>query len=173
KFIFVECGCEPEQSLAEADWISDLTKSEGRLKGIVAHASLERGDEARQELELLASRCLVKGVRRNLQSEPDPEFCLRPKFLTGVRLLAEFGFSFDLCLRHQQLAAVTELARRVPEVTFVLDHLGKPNLRSKIFQPWANDLRALAVLPNVVAKISGLTTEANWSDWQPIELRPY
>ena len=65
------------------------------------------------------------------------------------------------------------LARRVPEVTFVLDHLGKPDVRNKMFQPWANDLKALAVLPNVVAKVSGLTTEADWHNWQPVELKPY
>src|SRR5712691_7329331 len=69
KFIFVESGCEPAQSLAEADWISTLAKTEARLKGIVAHASLEGGDAARPELEMLASRPLVKGVRRILQSE--------------------------------------------------------------------------------------------------------
>lgn len=173
KFIFVECGCEPAQRLAEVDWISNLTKSEPRLKGIVAHASLERGDVAREELEMLASRPLVKGVRRNLQSEPEPEFCLRPEFLAGVRLLAEFGFTFDLCLRHQQLPQATELARRVPEVIFILDHLGKPDVRNKTFQPWANDLKAFAVLPNVVVKISGLTTEADWRNWQPSDLKPY
>jgi L-fuconolactonase len=173
KFIFVECGCEPVQSLAEVDWISSMAKSEPRLKGIVAHASLERGDEARRELEMLASRSLVKGVRRNLQSEPDPEFCLRPKFLAGVRLLAEFGFTFDLCLRHEQLPVATEVARRIPEVTFVLDHLGKPAVRNKTFQPWAKDLKALGSQPNVVAKVSGLTTEAGWHNWQPVELKPY
>jgi L-fuconolactonase len=173
KIIFVECGCEPAQSLAEVDWVSNLIKSEPRLKGIVAHASLERGDEARAELEILASRSLVKGVRRNLQSEPDPEFCLRPEFLAGVRLLAEFGLAFDLCLRHEQLPVATELVRRVPEVTFVLDHLGKPDVRGKRIQPWANDLKALAAQPNVVAKVSGLTTEAAWHNWQPVDLKPY
>ena len=150
-----------------------LAKHESRLKGIVAHASLEHGGEARTELEILASRSLVKGVRRNLQSEPDPEFCLRPKFLAGVRLLAGFGFTFDLCLRHEQLSQATELAHRVPEVTFVLDHLGKPDVRGKRIQPWANDLKALAAQPNVVAKVSGLTTEADWRNWQPSDFKPY
>lgn len=173
KFIFVECGCESAQGLAEVDWICTLAQSERRLKGIVAHASLERGEKARPELEMLASRSLVKGVRRNLQSERDPEFCLRPEFLAGVRLLAEFGFTFDLCLRHEQLPAATELARRVPEVTFVLDHLGKPDVRNKRLQPWANDLKALAALPNVVAKVSGLTTEADWREWKAADLEPY
>lgn len=173
KFIFVECGCEPALSLEEADWISALAKSEPRLKGIVAHASLEKGEAVRPDLGMLASRLLVKGVRRNLQSEPDASFCLRPEFQAGVRLLADFGFTFDLCVRHEQLCAAAELARRVPEVTFVLDHLGKPDVRNQTFQPWANDLDALAALPNLVAKVSGLTTEANWQDWQPSDLAPY
>jgi len=170
KIIFVECGCDPAQSLAEVDWISTVAKSEARLKGIVAHASLERGQAVRSELETLASRPLVKGVRRNLQSEPEAEFCLRSRFLSGVRLLAELVLTFDLCLRQEQLPAAAELARRVPEVTFVLDHLGKPDVRNQSFQPWANDLDALAALPNVMAKVSGLTTEANWHNWQPAEL---
>jgi len=173
KFIFVECGCEPAQSLAEIDWIATLAMSETRLKGIVAQASLEGGDTARPQLEMLASRPLVKGVRRNLQSEQDAGFFLQPKFILGVRLLAEFGFTFDLCLRNNQLCAAAELVRRVPEVTFVLDHLGKPDVGNQSLRPWANDLDALAGLPNVVAKISGLTTEANWHDWQPAELAPY
>ncbi|HWW03376.1 MAG TPA: amidohydrolase family protein [Candidatus Acidoferrum sp.] len=173
KLIFVECGCEPAQSLAEVDWISTLAISEPRLKGIVAHASLERGDAARADLVALASRPLVKGVRRNLQAESDKEFCLRPELIEGVRLLAEFGFTFDVCIRHEQLPSATELARRVPEVIFVLDHLGKPDVRNHHFQSWARDLEQLAALPNVVAKISGLTTEADWHDWKPTELARY
>ncbi len=173
KLIFVECGCEPAQSLAEVDWISTLAKSEPRLKGIVAQASLERGEAGRGDLVTLASRPLVKGVRRNLQAESDRKFCLRPEFIAGVRLLSEFGLTFDLCLRHDQLPVATELARRVPEVVFVLDHLGKPDVRSHHFKSWANDLDALGALPNVVAKISGLTTEANWHDWRPADLAPY
>lgn len=173
KLIFVESGCEAAQSVAEVDWISELAKGEPRLKGIVAHASLERGEAARVDLLTLASRPLVKGVRRNLQAELDKEFCLRPDFIAGVRLLSEFGFTFDLCIRHDQLLVATELAHRVPEVVFVLDHLGKPDVRNHDFQSWANDLDALAARPNVVAKLSGLTTEANWHDWQPAELAPY
>ncbi|HWX22626.1 MAG TPA: amidohydrolase family protein [Candidatus Binatia bacterium] len=173
KFIFVECGCEPAQSLAEVDWISTLAKSEPRLKGIIAQASLELGESARSDLVTLASRPLVKGVRRNLQAESDEEFCLQPEFIAGVKLLPEFGFTFDLCIRNEQLPVATELARRVPEVVFVLDHLGKPDVRHHHFETWARDLDALAALPNVMVKISGLTTEANWHDWQPADLAPY
>ena len=108
-----------------------------------------------------------------MQGERDLEFCLLPDFVTGVELLAEFGFTFDLCVRHEQLRSVAELVRRVPQVTFVLDHFGKPDVRSKQAGPWATDLKALAALPNVVCKISGLTTEADWNHWQPADLKFY
>ena len=173
KIIFVESGCEPVQGLAEANWISDLAKAEPRMKGVVANAPLEKGGCVRADLEKLAANPLVKGVRRNLQGERDSEFCLRPEFLAGVELLAGSGFTFDLCIRHDQLRAAAELVRRVPQVNFVLDHFGKPDVRGKKTEPWAADLKTLAASPNVVCKMSGLTTEANWKNWQAADLRFY
>jgi L-fuconolactonase len=173
KFIFVEAGREPNQGLAEADWVSNLAKTEPRLCGIVAHASLEKGNAIGDELTTLASRPLVKGVRRLLQGEPDSDFCLQPKFIAGVKLLAKFAFTFDVCIRHHQMRGVTELVRMVPEVTFILDHFGKPDVRGKQIEPWASDLKALAKLPNVVCKLSGLTTEADCAYWQPDDLKIY
>ena len=143
KMIFVESGCEPAQSLAEVDWISGLAKNELRLKGIVAYAPLENGEAVRTELQALAKRKLVKGIRRNLQGEHDAEFCLRPNFITGMKLLAEFGFTFDLCIRHDQLPMAAELVRSVPQVTFVLDHFGKPDVRGKKTEQWKVNLKML------------------------------
>jgi L-fuconolactonase len=173
KIIFVECGCRPNQSLAEVDWVSALAKDEPRLQGIVAHALVEKGESVHADLAKLASRPLVKGVRQNVQGESDTEFYLRPEFIVGVQLLAEFGFTFDLCIRHEQLRAAVELVRRVPQVNFVLDHFGKPDVRGKKTEPWATDLEALAASPNVVCKISGLATEADWNHWQVADLKFY
>jgi L-fuconolactonase len=173
KIIFIECGCEPSQSLAEVGWVSSLARSEPRLKGIVAHASLEKGKSVCVELDTLASCPLVKGIRRNLQEQRDMELCVHPDFTAGVKLLADYSFTFDICIRHDQLRAVAELVRQVPQVSFVLDHLGKPNVRGKKMEPWAADLKTLASLPNISCKISGLTTEADWSNWQPDDLKNY
>ena len=173
KIIFVESGCDPTQSLAECDWVAGLAKSESRIKGIVAHAALERGALVRPKLEALAKCPLVKGVRRNLQGESDADFCLSPEFLAGIGLLAEAGFTFDICIRHDQLRALSELVRRVPEVSFVLDHFGKPDVRGGKTEPWAADLKTLAAAPNVVCKFSGLTTETDWQHWQAADLMFY
>jgi L-fuconolactonase len=173
KMIFVECGVEPAQTMAEVDWVSALAKTESRLRGIIAQAPLEKGKAVREHLEQLAGRPLVKGVRRILQGERDADFCLRPEFVAGVKLLAEFDFTFDLCIHHEQLIAVTELVRRVPNVTFVLDHFGKPPVKDAQIISWARQLKTLASLPNVNCKISGLTTEADWEHWQVTDLKPY
>lgn len=172
KLIFVECGCDPKQSASEIEWISTLTVNEPRLKGIVAHAPLERGKAILKDLEALKQNPLVKGIRRNLQSERD-DFLNQSDFVDGINLMAEFGFTFDLCVRASQLPAVTELVRHAPQVTFVLDHFGKPDVRGGGFASWSRALRPLADCPNVVCKISGLTTEANWADWRATDLQPF
>ena len=173
KLVFVQCECAPEQSLAEAEWVSALAAEDPRIRGIVAQAPLELGDAVEPMLARLARLPLVKGVRRLLQEERDDAFCVRPEFVRGVRRLAAHGFSFDACVFHRQLPAVVQLVRACPEVRFVLDHLGKPGVRTGALDPWRANLRDLATLPNVVCKLSGLATEADWTTWRPEELRPY
>ena len=171
--VFVESGCDPGQSLAEVEWVSALGVEDSRIGGIVAHAPLEQGDAVREHLVQLSAMPLVKGVRRLLQGESGVDFCLHPDFIEGVRLLEEFNFSMDLCIRHDQLAAVTELVRKAPSVQFVLDHFGKPPVKSGSLEPWRSELRGLAGLPNVSCKVSGLTTEADWQTWSTNDLKPY
>ena len=173
KMIFVECGCAAAQSIDETNWISELAAHETRLKGIVAQGAVELGARVTGELATLAKNPLVKGVRRNLQGETDPYFCLQPNFISGVRALAKFNFTFDLCIVHSQLPAVTQLVARCPEVFFVLDHCAKPAIRDKNLNPWRQHLRELAALPNVACKISGLVTEAHPVRCGALDLQPY
>src|SRR5947209_3962157 len=172
--VYVEVGVEPLEVLLEARYVAALAQEEPSLQAIVAAAPVELGIAVRRHLESLAAISpLVKGVRRNLQDETRPDFCLQPDFVAGVRLLAEYNLSFDLCIRHWQLPAVTELVRRCPDIQFILDHLGKPDVKEHLLDPWRDQLRALAALPNVVCKISGLVTEADHTTWKPDDLAPY
>lgn len=173
RMVFVQCECDANQSGEEVKWVTEQASQDPRISGIVARAALEKGDAAEEELARHAGNPLVKGVRRLIQSEPDDAFCLRPDFVRGVQSLARFGFTFDLCLFHRHLANVIQLVRQCPEVNFVLDHLGKPGIRTGLLDPWRDHLRELAALPNVWCKLSGLVTEADVAQWTPSDLRPY
>ena len=171
--VWVEVGADPGLYLQEASFVDSIARSDRRIRALVAHAPLERGTAVTPDLEKLAAHGLTRGIRRLLQDEPDDAFCLRAGFIEGVRLLARFGLSFDICVYRGQLANALELVRRCPEVCFVLDHAGKPGIRDGVMEPWRRYITELAALPNVWCKLSGLITEADHRNWNREQLRPY
>jgi L-fuconolactonase len=172
KIVFVQADCRPAHGFDEARWVSRLAETEPRIAAIVAFAPLEQGEAARAALRQLSTLPLVKGIRRLIQSE-GPGFCRQPDFVRGVQLLPEFGFSFDICVFHYQLDEVLELVSQCPQVSFVLDHLGKPAVKAGLTEPWQTHLSRLADFPNVFCKLSGLVTEADVAHWTPEQLQPY
>lgn len=170
--IFVQADCAAGQAMQEVEWVTSLAAGDARIKGIVSFAPLETGRAVRPSLEALKKFPLVKGVRRLIQSEP-LEFSAQPDFVAGTQLLAEYGLSCDLCIRHPQLRDVIELVRQCPEVSFVLDHIGKPDIKNGVLDPWRKEIAELAAFPNVACKISGLVTEADFEHWKAADLRPY
>ena len=173
KMVFLQCECDAAQFQQEADWVSEVARTDPRIRGIVPWAPLEKGNAAEPDVARLASNPLVKGIRRIIQFERDLAFCLHPDFVRGVQLLARHGLSFDICINHTQLFNATELVRRCPDVRFILDHIAKPDIKAGLLDPWRAQLRELAALPNVWCKLSGLVTEADYQKWTPADLRPY
>jgi L-fuconolactonase len=172
--IYVEVDVAPEVALHETQWIVDFAQHDSRILGIVAAARIEEQEQLRPYLEnLVALGPYIKGVRRNLQGETAPGFCLQPAFIKGIRLLPEYDLSFDLCLTHAQLPDVIQLVRLCPETRFILDHLGKPDIRDHVLDPWRDHIRELASFPNVMCKLSGMVTEADHQHWVPEDLAPY
>lgn len=172
KIVFVQADCLPEHGVPEVEWVTALAEAEPRIRGIVAFAPLEQGQAVRSHLQTLAGYPLVKGVRRLIQSE-GPGFCIQPDFVRGVQLLAEFDFSFDICIFHRQLGDVLQLVAQCPQVSFVLDHGGKPGVKAGLIEPWSSQISELAQFPNVACKLSGLVTEADPENWTPADLQPY
>jgi len=113
------------------------------------------------------------GVRHQVHDELDPAWLLRPEVERGIGALERAGLVYDLLVRTRELPAALELARRHPGVRFVVDHLAKPPVRGGDTRAWADGLAALAALPNVSCKLSGLVTEATWNGWSVDELLPY
>lgn len=170
--VFVQADCAAEQSLAEVKFVTALAKKDARVRGIVAFAPLEDAKHLRAHLNALKKNPLVKGVRRLIQDEPSG-FCITPNFVAGVQSLAEYDFTFDLCIRHWQLPDAIQLVRACPQVHFVLDHCGKPDIKNRLLRPWRAHISELAALPNVQCKISGLVTEADMENWTRRNLQPY
>ncbi|WPO97948.1 amidohydrolase family protein [Pseudomonas sp. HR96] len=173
KQVFVEVDVAPGQELAEARFVEGLARLEPRIQGIVASAAIERGDAVNAELDRLQDIGLLRGVRRLIQYHPAADYCLQPAFVEGVQQLGRRGLSFDICIRHGQLASATELVRRCPDVQFVLDHIAKPAIAAGLREPWWQQMHDIAALPNVVCKVTGVVTEADPQRWTLEQIRPY
>lgn len=172
--ICVEVNVLPEEALQEARWLSQQAQRDPRIQGIVASAPIGESTAIRSYIETLcAIDTRIKGVRRNIQDETMPGFCLQPAFIQDIRMLAEYDLSFDLCLIHPQLPDVIELVRQCPNTRFVLDHVGKPDIRSHALEPWREHIQELAQFPNVACKISGMVTEADHRQWTVEDIAPY
>jgi L-fuconolactonase len=144
------------------------------IMGVVGWVDLAAADVAGR-IDRLRARPgggKLVGIRHLVQDETDPGFLRRGDIRRGIAAVGDAGLVFDLVVRHHQLPAVIELVAALPEVPFVLDHLGKPPLAEQDLVGWAGHLRTLAHRPNVSAKLSGLVTEANRSSWQPADLAP-
>ena len=171
KTVFVECDVDEPHLLAEARHLQALAERHPLIAGIVASGRPER-DGFRSHLEELAKLPKVRGVRRVLHTQPDA-LSAEPRFAENLRLLPEFGFTFDLCVLARQLPAGIDLVRRCPQVTFILDHCGVPDVKGRALDPWREHIRTLAALPNVACKLSGLIAYADPVRWTADDLRPW
>ena len=171
--VFVEVDVDDPQQVAEAEWIESLGARDPRLKGMVASLPLERGNGVQADLEKMLRCKRLRGIRRLIQNQKDPDFCLQPKFIEGLKLLARHDLVFDICIFHHHLPNTIKMVKQCPEVRFVLDHIAKPAIKAGEFEPWGRNLKQLAGLPNVVCKISGVTTEADHKNWTREQLKPY
>jgi L-fuconolactonase len=169
KIVFVECGAP---WLDEVKWIERLAVQEPRIRGLVAKMTVNAGAQTAADLAELKHHPLARGVRHHFEHDP-LDFCARPEFIAGTRLLPAAGLSFDICCKHPQLPAVIELVRRCPDTSFILDHAGKPGIRAGLLDPWREHIRTLAGFPNIVCKLSGLVNEADHRAWTVAQLQPY
>jgi len=165
---------QARQTLDETRWLLALAGAHPSIAGVVGWVDLQAGaDGVRGQLASFASHPKLVGIRHIVQAEPDERFLLRPQVLEGLAVLAEFDLAFDLLIYRRHLAAAAECVARCPGQRFVLDHLAKPDIRGREIHDWERDLRALARHGNVLAKLSGLVTEADWKSWTPADIRPY
>ncbi len=155
--IFMEAGVDHDDHHAETEMVARLAREPGSgILGIIASIRPETDpgfDEWVEEARDLG----VVGYRRMLHMAPD-DISRTEIFRANIRKLGPLGLPFDMVLFARQLRIGLELARACPDTTFVLDHCGNPDIAAgpEAVAPWREGLAALAGMPNVHAKLSGV-----------------
>lgn len=170
--LFMECDCKLSHYREEVAFASGLAHVDPRIKGIIASLPLEKGAVLKEEIAALTQNILVKGVRRLLKFEEET-FCLSPAFIAGVQLLGKYGLSFEICTSLEQNRHLPALVSQCPDVMFMFDHIGTPDIRGKRFAEWKQGITDIAAFENVWCKLSSIATEAEKGTWTKVDIEPY
>ncbi|HUT24154.1 MAG TPA: amidohydrolase family protein [Sumerlaeia bacterium] len=163
---------QARQNVEETQWLLDMAGEHDFLRGVVGWVPLA-DPGVRECLDRFAPHPKFKGVRHVLHDEPDDAHALREDFNAGVRMLREYGLAYDILIFERHLPATIEFVDRHPEQRFIVDHIAKPRIRENVLSPWRKGMMELGRRENVVCKVSGMVTEADYAAWTEEQLRPY
>ena len=163
---------QADQSLRETDDLLEHAKVNDFIQGVVGWLPLAK-QNVRNLMDKYADNSLLKGIRHVVQDEPDDNFILGEQFNRGVSLLKEYNWVYDILIYERQLSPSIQFVDRHPEQIFVLDHIAKPRIGDSMIEPWKTQMFEMAKRENVSCKLSGIATEANWSEWKKEDLIPY
>jgi L-fuconolactonase len=142
------------------------------IKGIVGWVDFESTDLSEQ-LAFYKDYPKLKGFRHILQGEKDRAIMLSPAYKSGITKLESFGYTYDLLVLPDQLGYAIDLVKMFPNQRFVLDHIGKPDIKNQDIKDWAEQIKTLGSLENVYCKVSGMVTEANVRNWKVQDFTPF
>ena len=163
---------QADQSEEETRFLLDLAKANSRIAGVVGWIDL-RSPRVGERLEHFSDCEKLRGFRHIAQAEPDDRFLLRDDFLKGIAHLRAFSFTYDILIYPRQLPAALQLVAKFPEQRFVVDHLAKPEIKSREIETWTRYMKRIAENRNVFCKLSGMVTEADWRQWKAADFHPY
>lgn len=163
---------QTQHDVAENRWALRLAEQNDFVAGVVGWVDLA-SDACESQLIEFKSHPKFLGVRHITQAEPDDDFIVRPNVLAGLKVLERHTVPFDLLFFTKHLKHAVAVARHAPDLPLVIDHLAKPKIKSGRIDDWAADLKAAAACENVYCKLSGMVTEADWSNWSPQDLKSY
>jgi predicted TIM-barrel fold metal-dependent hydrolase len=174
KSMVVEADVDEQFIEAETRWMLGLADSnDNPIVGVIG-ACRPEGDAKsfRAYIEKFVGNSHFKGVRRLLQDKPD-SLSQSGTFVENIRSLANYNLPFELGIAATQMPVAIELVKKCPDVQFILDHCGSPDIKAQLFYPWGAQVKQLAAFPNVGCKISGVVTCADFEHWKPQDLRPF
>jgi L-fuconolactonase len=159
----------------ETPELLELAADDDLVAGVVGFLKID-SDDAISYLDKYESMRGFKnlvGIRDIAHDYEDVGYLAKPQVIKNVQELGRRGLVYDLLTKTPHMQAAIDLVKQAPNTQFVLDHISKPYMAKGEMQPWADKLSELARFENVVIKVSGLFTEADWKNWKPTDFWPY
>ncbi len=170
--LHMEVDVAPADMEAETAFVQGLAKAPGSLlRGAIAACRPEEKSFAGYLYRQMGNP-FIKGFRRILHTVAD-DLSVSTLFRDNVKRLSGTGLTFDLVVFPHQIPIVMTMVDLAPDVQFVLDHCGVPDIKAGAEHPWRDHMSEIAKRPNVVGKISGVVAYADPETWSVATLRPY
>jgi L-fucono-1,5-lactonase len=160
--------------LQETREFMEIARKVDFVRGVVGWVPLAEPAEAARALEELQAGAKLVGIRHLISNEPDPEWLLQPGVLESLGRLASAGLAFDaIPVNERQFESVLAVARRIPDLRIVINHLGRPPVPEQGWEPWASQIARAAEHENMSIKLSaGLDIVMRWR-WSTDAIRRY
>ncbi len=163
---------QARQCIEETEWILKMASENNFIKGVVGWLPIADNSFKDHLVKYTANDKLV-ALRHVIQGEPDDNFILGENFNAGISLIKDYDLVYDILIFERHLPQTIEFVKQHPNQMFVLDHIAKPLIAKNELSPWKENMKELAKLDNVYCKMSGMVTEADFTNWTEEQLKPY
>lgn len=163
---------QARQTPEENEFLLSLAENNNFIKGVIGWMNL-KDDDLAGKLEGFREDQKMKGFRHIIQGEKDEDFLLNDKFIKGIKILGQYKFTYDILIYENQLPAAIKFIDHFSDQTFILDHVGKPDIKKGLSQSWEKGIKSISSYPNLYCKLSGLVTEADWNNWTTATFKEY
>lgn len=159
----------------ETPELLELADTDEFVAGVVGFLKIDAADAISylDKYESMRGFKYLVGIRDIAHDYEDVGYLSKPQVIKNVQELGKRGLVYDLLTKTPHMQAAIDLVKQCPNTQFVLDHISKPYIAKGEMQPWANKLAELSGYENVVIKVSGLFTEADWKSWKQEDFWPY
>jgi L-fuconolactonase len=159
----------------ETPELLELADTDDLVAGVVGFLKIDAEDAIAHldSYQTLRGFKYLVGIRDIAHDYEDVKYLSKPQVIKNVQELGKRGLVYDLLTKTPHMRAAIDLVKACPNTKFVLDHISKPYIAKADMQPWADQITELASFENVVVKVSGLFTEADWKNWKKEDFWPY
>ena len=159
----------------ETPELLELADTDDLVAGVVGFLKIDAEDAIAHldSYQSLRGFKYLVGIRDIAHDYEDVKYLSKPQVIRNVQELGKRGLVYDLLTKTPHMRAAIDLVKACPNTKFVLDHISKPYIAKADMQPWADQITELASFENVVVKVSGLFTEADWKNWKKEDFWPY